>query len=84
MGGEYIIAVDLNAKHQYERPKNIVDVIMNSFHYTLASNAKLQSRNSDLLLKPNLGKFSRIKISQAESLINKGYKEVLKVIEKKN
>jgi len=73
MGADYIIGVDLNAKHSYERPDNIVDVMVNSFHFTLQASAKLQTKEADLLIQPDLSSFNRSDMDQVEDLIEKGY-----------
>jgi len=35
IGAEYVIGVDLNANHNYKKPGNILDVLMNSFHFIM-------------------------------------------------
>ena len=75
MGADYIIGVDLNAKHSYEKPNNIVDVMVNSFHFTLQASAKLQTKEADLLIQPNLSSFNRSDMDQVEDLIEKGYED---------
>ena len=74
MGADYIIGVDLNAKHSYNKPNNIVDVMVNSFHFTLQASAKLQTKDADLLIQPDLSSFNRSDMDQVEALIEKGYK----------
>jgi len=73
MGADYIIGVDLNAKHSYKKPDNIVDVMINSFHFTLQASTKLQTKDADLLVQPDLSSFNRSDMDQVEDLIEKGY-----------
>jgi len=75
MGAGYIIGVDLNAKHAYKKPDNIIDVMVNSFHFTLQASAKIQTREADLLIQPDLSSFNRSDMDQVEDLIEKGYQE---------
>lgn len=82
MGADYIIGVDLNAKNKYEKPNNILDVIMNSFHFTLKAAAQYQTQNADLLIKPDLSKFSRADTTQVKNLIEQGYKDSKNLLEK--
>ncbi len=74
-GADRIIGVDLNAKYANERPGNIVEVLMNSFHFTLMTAAKLQTEEADVLLTPDLSSFSKININKADALIETGYQE---------
>jgi NTE family protein len=74
MGAKYIIGVDLNSNHQYQKPKNIIEVMLNSFHFTLKAAAKLQTEEADLLLQPDLSGYNRIDLDQVDNLIDIGYK----------
>ena len=78
MGADYIIGVDLNAKHSYDKPENIIDVMVNSFHFTLQASAKLQTEDAELLLQPDLSSFNRSNMGQVEDLIQKGYNDSIK------
>lgn len=81
LGAPFTIAVDLNAKHTYERPNNIFDVLMNSFHFTMQTAAKLQSEEADIHIKPDLSEFNRIDTDQSEAIIKKGYEDAMKALE---
>ncbi len=84
MGAEFVIGVDLNAKHEYDRPVNLLDVIMNSFHFTMQNMARLQAGDADLLIQPNLSGFKRSSMKNLDELIERGYKEAcIKLSEKK-
>ncbi|NBC84017.1 MAG: patatin [Bacteroidetes bacterium] len=82
MGADYIIGVDLNAKHAYKKPENIIDVIVNSFHFTLQASAKIQTKAADLLIEPDLSTFNRADMDQVEKLIEKGYEDAVKKLKK--
>ncbi|NJB82771.1 patatin-like phospholipase family protein [Wenyingzhuangia aestuarii] len=73
-----IVAIDLNAKHMYGKPQNMIEVLQNSFHFTLEAAAKAQTQRADILITPDLSAFDRINTSQTERLIYKGYQEALK------
>jgi NTE family protein len=72
-GLDYIIAVDLNTNLKPTKPANILEVIINSFHYTIMAATKLQTLNTDLLIRPNLSSFNRIDTGQVKSLMKIGY-----------
>ena len=56
---EYIIAVDLNAGSSFEKPENILDVIVNRFQFVMNQTSKLQTSNTDLHIQPDLSGFSK-------------------------
>jgi len=80
MGADIIIGVDLNAKHSYKKPKNIIEVLIHSFHFTLMTASKVQTEEVDILIKPDLSKFNRTDINQVPELIEVGYKEAKKIL----
>lgn len=80
LGCKYVIGVDLNAKHQYGEPSNILDVILNSFHFLMKQTVKLQTEEADLLIEPDLADFNRSDISQVSDLVEKGYESSKKAL----
>ena len=82
MGAEYVIGVDLNAKYSYEKPDNILDVILNSFNFLMLQSDKLQTDNADLLIKPDLSSFNRSDTDQVDELMKKGYEDSINVFKK--
>ena len=82
MGADYVIAVDLNAIKTYHKPDSILDVIINSFHFTLKAAAKFQTENADLLITPDLSKFNMVSTDQIKDLIEQGYKDAKEQLKK--
>ena len=80
MGVKDIIAVDLNAKHKFEKPNNIMGVLINSFHFTLAASVNVQSKKANTLITPDLSEFNMYDMEQCEALIEKGYSETIKAL----
>ena len=80
LGAKYIIGVDLNANHNYQKPGNILDVLLNSFHFIMQQAAKLQTEDADLLIKPDLSSFDRTDTTQIEELMKKGYEDTIKIL----
>ncbi len=80
MGADFIIAVDLNAKHKFRRPENIMDVLLNSFHFTLAAGVNEQSKKANILITPDLGDFNYYNIEQCEELILRGYNDTVEAL----
>ena len=83
MGADYVIAVDLNAIKTYHKPDSILDVIINSFHFTLKAAAKFQTEGADVLLTPDLSEFNMVSTDQIKDLIEQGYKDAKEQLGKK-
>ena len=82
MGADYVIGVDLNAIKTYHKPESILDVIINSFHFTLKTAAKYQTEDADILITPDLSKFNMISTDQIKDLIEQGYKDAKEQLKK--
>ncbi len=82
MGADYVIGVDLNAIKTYHKPDSILDVIINSFHFTLKAAAKYQTEDADVLITPDLSKFNMVSTDQIKDLIEQGYKGAKKQLDK--
>lgn len=81
MGAEYVIGVDLNAIKRYNRPDSILDVMINSFHFTLKTAAKYQTKDANLLITPELSEFNMVNTDQIKDLIEQGYKDAKQALE---
>lgn len=82
MGADYVIGVDLNARKNYDKPENILDVIINSFHFLMKAAAKYQTADADLLITPDLSKFNMVSTDQIRDLIEQGYNDASEQLEK--
>lgn len=75
IGAKFVIAVDLNAKNTFQKPTNILDVMLNSFQLLTFQVDKIQTKKADLLIQPDLSSFSGSDTKQVQNLIQKGYEE---------
>jgi NTE family protein len=82
MGAEYLIGVDLNARHAYKSPENIIDVLLNTFDIVLNNATALQTEEADILITPDLSEFNLVDTNQATALIEQGYQESSTVLRK--
>ncbi|MEJ2545459.1 MAG: patatin-like phospholipase family protein [Calditrichaceae bacterium] len=82
MGAEFIIGVDLNAEYSHKKPESIVEVLLNTFDFTLMNATKLQTEEADVLIKPDLSSFNLINTDQTKELIDKGYLAAKNVLKK--
>ena len=80
MDVDIIIAVDLNSDHKSKRPENILEILLRSFVMSTQATTQFQTRNADILIKPDLSEFNVIDIDQSHDLIEKGYQEALKTL----
>lgn len=75
LGAKFVIGVDLNGKFSYQKPNNLLDVIVNSFHFLMQNAEKFQIEKADLLIQPDLSGFNRSDTAQVEQLIQRGYED---------
>jgi len=73
MGAEFIIGVDLNARQNFSRPDNIIELLINAVNLTLQNATGLQTGQADLLIEPDLSRFSVTDTSQINELVEEGY-----------
>ncbi len=77
---DYKIGVDLVTTQSYRKPNNVIEILYNSFHFLVKANKRIQTKEADILIKPNLSKFNAVDLSQMKDLIKIGYDETIKVI----
>lgn len=77
MGADHVIGVDLTAKNSFGKPENIIDVIVNSFHFMMKAAVTFQTKDADLLITPDLSSFNMIDTDQVEGLIKQGYSDAM-------
>jgi NTE family protein len=80
MGADLIIAVDLNSGRRVEKPQNIIDVLLRSFHFLRKSATRLQTGEADILILPDLTDFNMYDMDQAGDLFDAGYNEAVKML----
>lgn len=80
MGAEKIIGVDLIARQTYRQPGNIIAVLVNSIHISIENFARLQTKDADILIAPDLSAFNLIETNQVDGLIEAGYAEARKML----
>ncbi|CAA6801927.1 MAG: Patatin [uncultured Sulfurovum sp.] len=83
IGAENAIVVDLNASSQYHKPENFVEVLINSANYFIECRNKIEIYEKDIHITPDLSAFNAIQTSQIEAIIEVGYEEAKKILNKK-
>lgn len=82
LGANFLVGVDLNAKRQYEKPGDIIDVLMNALDIAIDNSTRLQTREVDLLVKPEVFHFSRTDTDNIEHLVKEGYDATISELKK--
>jgi len=73
MGAKTVIAVDLNPEAtEHRRPENLVDIMYRTFAILMWNTSSLGREEADILIQPEIGKFSFHDFSQAERLFELG------------
>ena len=78
MGASHTIGVDLKSERQYQKPRNILDILNNSFEIALKHLANVNVTDIDVLVQPKLGKFSRTDTKNSDKMIEEGYRAAMK------
>ncbi|NGP87454.1 patatin-like phospholipase family protein [Fodinibius halophilus] len=71
---DYIIGVDLGARREYEQPNNILGILNNTLEIALSHLAHVNPLDIDLIIQPDLGKFSRTDTENTAEMIEIGYR----------
>lgn len=79
---DYKIGVDLLCDNSIKRPSNMIEILYNSFYFLVKANKKAQSKEADIIIKPNLAGFNTIDMSQMKDLIKIGYEEAQNALSK--
>ncbi|AXJ00458.1 NTE family protein [Cyclonatronum proteinivorum] len=78
MGASHIVAVDLNANRKYDKPEDVIDVMINAMDIALDNAAQLQSEDANVIIAPELHGFSRSDPEALKDLIKIGYDTAMK------
>lgn len=82
MGARPVIAVDLLSRHPKRTPTNIVDILINSFNFTLMRATRYETREADILLEPDLSGYNLTDMDQIPDLIRTGYGQAKPALKK--
>lgn len=75
MGADFLLGVDLNAKIECRRPRNIVEVLLKTFDFMLLNATRLQTEHADFLIAPDLSRFNMVNTFRIKELISVGYRD---------
>lgn len=84
MGADFVIAVDLNPVSSNKKPNHIIDVMLNSLHFSIRNIVGQQIKDSDLIIQPNLSDYSLSSTKNIKNLIREGYQAASLVLDSQN
>jgi NTE family protein len=74
MGARTVIAVDLNTQRGYERPDDMVDIMLNAIDIAINNATRLQTREGiDLVIAPKLSEYGRLPGRHGAKLVEEGH-----------
>ena len=76
-GAESIICVDLLARHAFQKPDNIIGLLLNAFYSAITNTTAIQIEPADLCIAPDLSVFNLIDVDQVPDLLDAGYRDAL-------
>lgn len=82
MGAEYIMAVDLSTQRNPKKPKNIVEIMLHTFHYAILKKVNYNNVLPDLTISPDLKDYSFAGLNKCDLLVKTGYQETMDCLQK--
>lgn len=79
-GVEKTITVCLASKHTHKRPKNLIEVILNSHSCMLQMLHKEFCDTTDYIIEPDLKEFNVLKTTEIQAIMDVGHREAKKVL----
>jgi NTE family protein len=76
-GADTVICVDLLARHVFNKPNNIISVLLNAFYSSITNTTAIQIESADLSIFPDLSGFNLIDFDQMPDLLDAGYRAAL-------
>ena len=81
MGADFVIGVDVNTKATIgPEPKNVFQVILQSWDVISRQGAKRARQDADLIIYPEIGDISKVDLKRARELLQAGYQATREVI----
>jgi len=81
MGADFVIGVDVNTKATIgPEPKNVFQVILQSWDVISRQGAKRARKDADLIIYPEIGNISKVDLKRARELLQTGYQATQEVI----
>jgi len=73
MGSTFTIGVNLTSRASGKKPRNVIDVIWNSYAVLLRQQTINSSAKLDILIEPDLDRFDASQFTHADEILTEGY-----------
>jgi len=74
LGATLTVGVDLSAERAYRKPDDLIDVLINAIDIAIDNATRLQTSKAEIVIKPELGVYSRTHSDQVGELVEAGFK----------
>lgn len=81
MGASRIVCIDLFGRHSFRRPEHLPDLLLNAFYSAMRAISQIQIREADLVITPDLSRFSLVDMSAVPEILDIGYRESMPLLE---
>jgi NTE family protein len=81
MGANRIACIDLFGRHTFRRPEHLPDLLLNAFYSAMRAISQIQISEADLVIAPDLSRFSLVDMSAVPEILDTGYRESLPLLE---
>jgi NTE family protein len=81
MGARRIVCIDLFGRHVFRRPEHLPDLLLNAFYSAMRAISQIQIREADLVITPDLSRFSLVDMSAVPQILDTGYREARPLLE---
>jgi NTE family protein len=81
MGANRIVCIDLLGSHTFRRPEHLASLLLNAFYSAMRSVSEIQISEADLVIAPDLSRFSLVDMSAMPEILDTGYRESLPLLE---
>ena len=81
MGANRIVCIDLLGRHTFRRPNDMASLLLNAFYSAMRAISQIQIREADLVITPDLSRFSLVDMSAVPQILDTGYRESRPLLE---
>lgn len=81
MGASKVVCIDLFGRHSFRRPEHLPDLLLNAFYSAMRAISQIQISEADLVITPDLSRFSLVDMSAVPEILDTGYRESMPLLE---
>jgi NTE family protein len=81
MGASRVVCIDLFGRHTFKRPENLASLLLNAFYSAMRAISQIQISEADLVIAPDLSRFSLVDMSALPEIFDTGYREARPLLE---